>query len=132
MPPRNACTARTTNAPSPRRRAAEADLATAEHAAGQCTAARSRLAEAWSRHRRVHGDAVPAGIKMLARLGAMERECGRHADAERHLSLAQELCAQYLPDDHPLVAQVARLAAAPAGGRHACGRVLRSTGPDSD
>jgi hypothetical protein len=117
---------------SPRVLAAEADLATAEHAAGQCTAARSRLAEAWSRHRRVHGDAVPAGIKMLARLGAMERECGRHADAERRLSLAQELCARYLPDDHPLVAQVARLAAAPASGRHVCGRVRRSGGPDAE
>jgi hypothetical protein len=80
----------------------------------------------------VYGDAAPAGIKMLARLGAMERECGRHADAQRHLSLAQELCARYLPDDNPLVAQVARLAAAPATGRHVCGRVRRSSGPDAE
>ncbi|HET6534269.1 MAG TPA: hypothetical protein VFH03_27115, partial [Actinoplanes sp.] len=115
---------------SPRVLAAEADLATAEHAAGHCTAARSRLGEAWARHRRVYGDPSPAGIKMLARLGAMERECGRHADAGPHLGLAQELCARYLPDDHPLVAQIARLAAAPASGEHRCGRIRRSTGPD--
>jgi hypothetical protein len=110
--------------------AAEADLATTEHAAGHCTAARSRLGEAWARHRRVYGDPSPAGMKMLARLGAMERECGRHTDSGEHLGLAQELCARYLPDDHPLVTQIARLAAAPASGRHVCGRVRRSTGPD--
>jgi hypothetical protein len=117
---------------SPRVLAAEADLATAEHAAGHCTAARSRLGEAWARHRRVYGDPSPAGLKMLARLGAMERACGRHADAGQHLALAQELCARYLPDDHPLVAQIARLAAAPASGEHRCGGVRRSTGPDED
>jgi hypothetical protein len=110
--------------------AAEADLATAEHATGHCTAARARLAEAGARHRRVYGDATPAGIKMLARLGAMERECGRHAESDQHLSAAQELCARYLPDGHPLAAQTARLAAAPATGRHRCGRVQQSVGPE--
>jgi hypothetical protein len=116
---------------SPRVLAAEADLATAEHAAGQCTAARARLGEAWARHRRVYGDAAPAGIKMLARLGAMERECGRVSDSRHHLTLAQELCARHLPADHPLVAQVAALGQAPASGRHTCGRVRRSDGPQT-
>jgi hypothetical protein len=116
---------------SPRVLAAEADLATAEHAAGQCTSARARLTGAWVRHRHRHGDASPAGIKMLARLGAMERECARDGESAEHLALAQELCARYLPADHPLVRQVAALAVAPATGRHVCGRVEQSLGPRS-
>ncbi|MEU4241339.1 fibronectin type III domain-containing protein [Actinoplanes sp. NPDC026619] len=116
-------------ADSPRVLAAEADLATAEHAAGQCQQARRRLTDAWSRHRELHGDAAPAGIKMLARLGAMERECARDAESREHLALAQELCARYLPADHPLVRQVASLAAGSSTGRHVCGRVEQSSGP---
>ncbi|WP_246607402.1 fibronectin type III domain-containing protein [Paractinoplanes toevensis] len=114
---------------APRVLAAEADLATAEHAAGHCQSARARLTDAWTRHRAQHGDAAPAGIKMLARLGAMERECARDAESREHLALAQELCARYLPADHPLVRQVAALATASATGRHVCGRVEQSTGP---
>ncbi|MFI5936437.1 hypothetical protein [Actinoplanes sp. NPDC051494] len=114
---------------SPRVLAAEADLATAEHAAGHCTAARTRLEAAWTRHREVYGDASAAGIKMLARLGAMERECARTAEASVHLALAQELCARYLPADHSLAQQIARLAGTPASGNHVCGRVQRSAGP---
>ncbi|MDT4990432.1 MAG: hypothetical protein QOH97_324, partial [Actinoplanes sp.] len=110
--------------------AAQADLATAEHAAGHCTAARARLTEAFSHHRRVHGAASPAGIKMLARLGAMERECGRLTESREHLAMAQELCARFLPDDHPLGRQIAALAEAPASGQHQCGRVAQSTGPE--
>jgi hypothetical protein len=116
---------------SPRALAAEADLATAEHAAGHCTAARSRLRDAWARHREVHGDAAPAGIKMLARLGSMERECGRDAEAQEHLALAQELSARYLPADHPLATQATILAQASPTGRHICGRVAQSTGPEA-
>src|SRR3954468_9404979 len=116
---------------SPRVPAAEADLATAEHAAGDCTAARARLADAFARHQQGYGDAAPAGIKMLARLGAMERECHRDAEAHAHLAHAQELCARHLAPDHPLAQQVARLAGAPATGRHVCGRVQSSTGPTS-
>jgi hypothetical protein len=114
---------------SARALAAEADLATAEHAAGHCTSARARLTDAWVRHRHHHGDAAPAGIKMLARLGAMERECARDAEAREHLALAQELCARYLPADHPLVRQVAALALGTSSGRHVCGRVEQSHGP---
>jgi hypothetical protein len=114
---------------SPRVLAAEADLATAEHAAGHCTAARTRLAEAWRRYGEHHGAAAPAGIKMLARLGAMERECGRAAESREHLAMAQELCTRHLPADHPLVRQTAALAVAPVSGRHTCGRVRQSAGP---
>lgn len=101
--------------------AAEADLATAEHAGGHCATARRRLAGAWRRHRAAYGDAAPAGIKMLARLGAMERECGYDVPAHDHLTLAQELCARYLPGDHSLTIQVASLSRASRTGRHACG-----------
>ncbi|MEU4688294.1 fibronectin type III domain-containing protein [Actinoplanes sp. NPDC023714] len=106
---------------APRVLAAEADLAIAEHAAGHCGTARARLARAWRHHRETYGDADPAGIKMLARLGAMERECGRDAEAAEHLRLAQELSARHLPADHPLAKQAARLAAAKPTGRHTCG-----------
>ena len=112
--------------------AAEADLATTEHASGQCTAARNRLADAWARHQQAYGEDSPAGIKMLARLAAMERECGRASEARQHFSQAQELCARYLPPDHPLGRQVARLAGAESTGRHVCGQVQRSTGPAAD
>ncbi|BEL12266.1 hypothetical protein Q0Z83_104570 [Actinoplanes sichuanensis] len=107
---------------SPRVLAAEADLATAEHAAGHCSTARSRLARAWRRHSRVHGDAAPAGIKMLARLGAMERECGLDAESAEHLAQVGELCARHLPAGHPLARQAAALVAGRASGRHTCGR----------
>jgi hypothetical protein len=109
--------------------AAEADLATAEHSAGHCTAARSRLVDAWRRHHRTFGDAAPAGMKMLARLGAMERECGRDDESRHHLRQAQALCARYLPGDHPLARQVAAVAAGSSSGKHQCGRVEQSAGP---
>ncbi|GAA4929396.1 hypothetical protein GCM10025331_11530 [Actinoplanes utahensis] len=107
---------------SPRVLAAEADLATAEHAAGHCSTARSRLARAWRRHRRVHGDPAPAGIKMLARLGAMERDCGEDSESAAHLALAAELSARHLPAGHSLARQAAALAAGTPSGRHVCGR----------
>ncbi|GIE32959.1 hypothetical protein Ait01nite_060040 [Actinoplanes italicus] len=113
---------------SPRVLAAEADLATAEHAAGHCSTARSRLARAWRRHSRVHGDAAPAGIKMLARLGAMERDCGRDAEALEHLTLASELSARYLSADHPLARQAAALVSGQPSGRHTCGNGRDTTG----
>ncbi|WP_229069696.1 fibronectin type III domain-containing protein [Actinoplanes sp. DH11] len=113
---------------APRVLAAEADLAIAEHAAGHCGTARARLSRAWRHHRDVHGDAAPAGIKMLARLGAMERECGRDQEAAEHLELAQELSARYLPADHPLARQATRLAGAGPTGRHTCGRREQSDG----
>jgi hypothetical protein len=90
---------------------AHADLATVEHARGDCTGALNRLEEAWELHREVYGDAHPGGIKMLAKLGAMERECGLADLAADHLNLAQELCRLHLSPDNPLIAQVAELAA---------------------
>jgi hypothetical protein len=106
---------------APRVLAAEADLAIAEHAAGQCNAARARLARAWRHHRENYGEATPAGIKMLARLGAMERECGRTAESAEHLAMVRELTTRHLPAGHPLAAQAERLASAKPTGRHTCG-----------
>ncbi|MEU8157499.1 tetratricopeptide repeat protein [Micromonospora sp. NPDC048986] len=100
--------------------AAHADLATVEYARGQCTVARDRLQDAWELHREVYGDGHPSGIKMLARLGAMQRDCGQFAEAHDNLALARELCRQHLPGDDPLATQVAALARAAASPDHAC------------
>jgi hypothetical protein len=100
--------------------AAHADLATVEYARGQCTVARDRLQDAWELHREIYGDGHPSGIKMLARLGAMQRDCGEFTEAHDNLALARELCRQHLAPDDPLAAQVAALARAAANPDHVC------------
>ncbi|MET7749340.1 tetratricopeptide repeat protein [Micromonospora sp. NPDC005367] len=100
--------------------AAHADLATVEYARGQCRTARDRLQDAWELHREVYGDGHPSGIKMLARLGAMQRDCGQFAEAHDNLALARELCRQHLAGDDPLAGQVATLARAAANSDHVC------------
>ncbi|GIJ29421.1 hypothetical protein Vqi01_45830 [Micromonospora qiuiae] len=100
--------------------AAHADLATVEYARGQCQVARDRLQDAWELHREVYGDGHPSGIKMLARLGSMQRDCGQFGEAHDTLSLARELCRQHLAPDDPLAAQVAALARAAANPEHVC------------
>ncbi|MEO3779657.1 tetratricopeptide repeat protein [Micromonospora sp. B11E3] len=105
---------------SPRVLAAHADLATVEYARGQCEVARERLQDAWELHREVYGDGHPSGIKMLARLGSMQRDCGEFAEAHDNLALARELCRQHLAADDPLAVQVAALARAAANPAHVC------------
>lgn len=100
--------------------AAHADLATVEYAQGECEVARERMADAWEMHREVYGDTHLSGIKMLARLGAMQRDCGHFTEAHEHLALARELCRTGLPADHPLAIQVAALARAAANPDHVC------------
>lgn len=100
--------------------AAHADLATVEYARGECEVARTRLQEAWELHREVYGDGHLSGIKMLARLGAMQRDCGHFTEGHEKLALARELCREYLPPDHPLASQVAALARAAANPDHVC------------
>ncbi|MEH1012940.1 tetratricopeptide repeat protein [Micromonospora sp. CPCC 206060] len=107
--------------------AAHADLATVEYARGECTVARNRLADAWELHREVYGDGHPAGIKMLARLGAMQRDCGLFTAAHEHLDLALELCRQHLAADDPLAGQVAALSRAAANPDHVCSDIAPST-----
>ncbi|MFV2020695.1 tetratricopeptide repeat protein [Micromonospora sp. LOL_023] len=101
--------------------AAHADLATVEFARGQCDIARDRLEDAWELHREVYGEGHPAGIKMLARLGAMQRDCGRLSESDASLSVAIGLCRTQLPTDHPLVGQVVALAESLADPAHRCG-----------
>ena len=105
---------------SPRALAARADLATVLHATGQCRAARAELAGALAAQQAGYGVGEPAGIRMLARLAAMSRDCGDEAAAERHFARAAALAAAYLPADHPVAAQVAALSAAPPSGAHPC------------
>ncbi|GAA0373896.1 hypothetical protein GCM10009541_15440 [Micromonospora gifhornensis] len=100
--------------------AAHADLATVEYARGQCQVARDRLQDAWELHREVYGDGHPSGIKMLARLGSMQRDCGQFSEAHDNLALARELSRQHLAPDDPLTAQVAALARAAANPDHVC------------
>lgn len=100
--------------------AAEADLATVEHARGDCSGARARLADAYRRHEELYGEADLAGIKMLARLGAMQRDCGNFAEAHQNFQRARQLCADHLGADHPMAAQIAALARAPADRVHIC------------
>ncbi|MFC3505343.1 tetratricopeptide repeat protein [Micromonospora krabiensis] len=107
--------------------AAHADLATVEYARGQCQVARDRLQDAWELHREVYGEGHPSGIKMLARLGGMQRDCGQFAEAHDNLALARELARQHLPADDPLALQVAALARAAANPDHVCA----DTAPDA-
>lgn len=100
--------------------AAHADLATVEYAQGDCSVARSRLQDAWELHREIYGDGHPSGIKMLARLGGMQRDCGRFTEAHESLALARDLCRGHLPADDPLATQVAALARAAANPDHVC------------
>ncbi|GIJ24554.1 tetratricopeptide repeat protein [Micromonospora lutea] len=100
--------------------AVHADLATVEYARGQCQVARDRLQDTWELHREVYGDGHPSGIKMLARLGSMQRDCGQFAEAQDNLALARELARQHLPADDPLAAQVTALARAAANPDHVC------------
>jgi hypothetical protein len=105
---------------SPQALAARADLATVLHATGQCRAARSELAGALAAHQAGYGVHEAAGIRMLARLAAMSRDCGDEAAARRHFARAGALAEAYLPAAHPVAAQAAALAAAPADATHPC------------
>ncbi|TDC84588.1 tetratricopeptide repeat protein, partial [Micromonospora sp. KC606] len=100
--------------------AAHADLATVEYARGQCGQARERLQDAWELHREVYGDGHPSGIKMLARLGAMQRDCGQFSEAQDNLALARDLARQHLDAEDPLARQVTTLARSAADPGHVC------------
>ncbi|PZM98038.1 MAG: tetratricopeptide repeat protein [Actinobacteria bacterium] len=100
--------------------AAHADLATVEYARGQCETARRRLRQAWQVHQATHGLGHPAGIKMLARLGTMQRDCGRSAEAQQSLTRARELSRAHLSPEHPLAIQIEALTETPGGREHTC------------
>lgn len=56
--------------------AARADLATVDHARGQCVQARQDLADIIADHQGVFGLVHPVSVRMMARLAGMYRDCG--------------------------------------------------------
>ncbi|MDI1465650.1 tetratricopeptide repeat protein [Catellatospora sp. KI3] len=103
--------------------AAKADLATVEHAVGDCLSARLRLANVIAEYQRRHGKVHPVAIRMQARLAAMWRDCGRFDDAHELLSEARRYAALLGADD-PVHALLATAAGAEADLKHACGGEL--------
>lgn len=103
---------------SDRALAARADLATVEHARGQCATARLRLANAIAEHQAVHGTSHAVGIRMIARLAGMWRDCGDFDHAHALLAEARFYAAGLGPEIHELLFAASR---APAAERHVCG-----------
>ncbi|MEV0459341.1 hypothetical protein [Catellatospora methionotrophica] len=110
--------------------AARGDLATVEHAQGQCVKARLGLATVIDEHRRRHGAAHPVGIRMQLRLAAMWRDCGGFNDAHELLTEAREDAAGLDPADpvHTMITAASRAVADP---RHRCGVGLIPQAPIS-
>ncbi|GAA2386726.1 hypothetical protein [Catellatospora methionotrophica] len=110
--------------------AARGDLATVEHAQGQCVKARLGLATVIDEHRRRHGAAHPVGIRMQLRLAAMWRDCGGFNDAHELLTEAREDAAGLDPADpvHTMITAASRAVADP---RHRCGVGLMPQAPIS-
>lgn len=101
--------------------AARADLATVLHTrGGNCPHARALLAKTWSAYRKLYGEGNPLGIKMVARLAAMERDCGLAERARERFALAEALCREHLPRGHRLAEQILALAQAPPDHHHTC------------
>jgi Tetratricopeptide repeat len=106
--------------------AAQADLATVLHARGDCAEARRLLEQTWRAYRHRYGEDHPLGLKMLARLGVMERSCG--LPARERFALAEALCRHHLPPGHRLTAQIGILARTPPDRRHTCSEPLALDG----
>jgi hypothetical protein len=85
---------------------ANADLAVLEHLRGEDTAL-DRMEVAWTQYNEVYGDQRPGAIRMLARLGAIERDAGMTDLAVEHLALARALSQSHFGADHPLATQIA-------------------------
>jgi tetratricopeptide (TPR) repeat protein len=108
--------------------AAQADLATVLHARGDCAQARGLLEETWRAYRHGYGEDHPLGLKMLARLGVMERNCGLSEPARQRFALAEALCRRHLPPGHRLTAQIGILSRTPPDRRHTCSEPLAPYG----
>jgi hypothetical protein len=94
---------------------ANADLAVLEHLRGDRDAALDRMDEAWTQYSEVYGENDLGAIRMLARLGAIERANGLPELAVEHLALARALSRSQLGTDHPVVAQLAAFMAGDSG-----------------
>jgi hypothetical protein len=94
---------------------ANADLAVLEHLRGEGTAALDRMEMAWTQYNEVYGDQRPGAVRMLARLGAIERDAGTTHLAVEHLALARALSQSHFGADHPLATQIADFMSEVAG-----------------
>jgi hypothetical protein len=112
--------------------AAQADLATVLHARGDCAEARRLLEQTWRAYRHCHGEDQPLGLKMLARLGVMERNCRLPEPARERFALAEALCRRHLPPGHRLTAQLGILSRTPPDRRHTCSEPLALEGGTDD
>ena len=74
---------------SERTLAARADLATVDHARGQCVQARKDLADIIADHQAVFGVVHQVSVRMLARLAGMYRDCGESQQARALLDQAR-------------------------------------------
>jgi hypothetical protein len=105
---------------SDRTLAARADAATVDHARGLCSNARAQLEEVIDAHQLQHGPTHPLGIRMVARLAGMWRDCG-HFDTAHELLARAKSYADSTPHadaTHRLLAIAGR---APANPEHQCG-----------
>ncbi|WP_020524348.1 tetratricopeptide repeat protein [Catelliglobosispora koreensis] len=102
---------------SERALAAQADLATVEHARGQCQAGRARLSMVIQQHQQVFGTRHPVGIRMIARLAAMWRDCGEVDHAQALLTQARAFATGLPPEIHDLLSAVET---APPAEAHVC------------
>lgn len=103
---------------SERALAARADLATVEHARGQCVSARRLLADVVAEHRETFGAAHPVGVRMRARLAAMWRDCG---DPQRARALLDQARADATGLDQWIRDLVDVAGATAPDPRHVCG-----------
>jgi len=105
---------------SERALAAKADAAGVDHALGRCSEARAALAQVIEAHKLGHGPAHPVGIRMMARLAAMWRDCGDFQRARDLVAQARTQATALAPDDetHRLLDAAAQ---ATANKNHQCG-----------
>jgi hypothetical protein len=109
--------------------AAQADLAVALHAAGECLDARQTLHRTYFTFRDTYGTGDPDGIRILARLGAMTRDCGGFEKAHQYFDRAKALCSRHLAAGDPLARQITALARAGIDESHVCGEPVDGNDP---
>jgi hypothetical protein len=106
--------------------AGRADMAVAMHAAGACKEAGKTLHRTYVSHREAFGAADPQGIRMLAKLGVMARDCGGFELAHQYFDEAKARCAQHFSYTDPLSRHVTTAARASSDPAHTCGQPATS------
>jgi hypothetical protein len=101
-------------------------MAAALHAAGVCEEAGKTLHRTYVAHREAFGAGDPQGIRMLARLGVMARDCGGFELAHQYFDEAKALCAEHFAYTDPLSRHVTAAARAPSDPGHTCGEQASS------